>query len=288
MKRNLKTIWRLMATCILFAIIFTATATGENTPWKCPDCGQYNWSNYCSNCAHSAPWIDDESGYSSNSGRYQRSDFSRVGNIVRFGRYEQDNYGPNGMENIEWIVLDVQDGKCLLLSRYGLDVKRYNDRQINTTWENCSLRRWLNEEFLCIAFDSGEQSAIIKSFVDNSYRQGSNIWSTTGGNDTWDQIFLLSCTEAYRYMNAVPDNREYAKPRVAPTVYAKSRGAYTEGGYKTEDGRAAGWWWLRSPGRNQNQAARVARGGWIGYNHVDVNDGCIRPALWVNLGSDIF
>ena len=52
--------------------------------------------------------------------------FRTVGNIVAFGRYEQDNDLTNGPEPIEWIVLDVVDGektKALLLSKYGLDAK---------------------------------------------------------------------------------------------------------------------------------------------------------------------
>ena len=43
-----------------------------------------------------------------------------VGDVLAFGHYEQDNNPDNGPEPIEWIVLDVQDGKALLLSRYGL------------------------------------------------------------------------------------------------------------------------------------------------------------------------
>ena len=41
-----------------------------------------------------------------------------VGDIITFGHYEQDNNLDNGAEPIEWIVLDVQDGKALLLSKY--------------------------------------------------------------------------------------------------------------------------------------------------------------------------
>lgn len=46
---------------------------------------------------------------------------------VTFGRYEQDNNLGNGPEPIEWIVLDSNNGEVLLLSKYGLDVKKYND-----------------------------------------------------------------------------------------------------------------------------------------------------------------
>ena len=52
--------------------------------------------------------------------------FDTIGSIVAFGRYEQDGNEENGPEEIEWVVLDVQDGKVLLLSKYGLEVKPYN------------------------------------------------------------------------------------------------------------------------------------------------------------------
>ena len=40
--------------------------------------------------------------------------FDTIGGIVTFGRYEHDGNEENGPEEIEWIVLDVQDGKVLL------------------------------------------------------------------------------------------------------------------------------------------------------------------------------
>ena len=59
--------------------------------------------------------------------------FDTIGGIVTFGRYEQDGNEENGPEGIEWIVLDVQDGKVLLLSKYGLEVKPYNTEHTEHT-----------------------------------------------------------------------------------------------------------------------------------------------------------
>lgn len=49
-----------------------------------------------------------------------------------------------------------------------------------------------------------------------------------------------------------------------------------------------GWWWLRSPGEDQHSAACVDTDGSLNYNNVNDDDGCVRPALWVNLESGIF
>ena len=80
--------------------------------------------------------------------------------VIVFGRYEQDNDLGNGPEPIEWIVLDTQDGKALLLSKYGLDAVPYNDDNNSAgTWETCTLRTWLNDTFLNAAFTQEEVEA---------------------------------------------------------------------------------------------------------------------------------
>ena len=77
-----------------------------------------------------------------------------------------------------------------------------------------------------------------------------------------------------------------------PTAYAKANGAYTDDDYTvdgavygTVDGEATCWWWLRSPGWDQDLAAGVGSvGGVHSYGHY-VRDGydCVRPALWIDL-----
>ncbi len=101
-------------------------------------------------------------------------------------------------------------------------------------------------------------------------------------------MFLLSCTEANKYFNVTFENSGNTKARVKPTAYAVKRGTLTNSNYKTEEGKAAGWWWLRSPGFKSHGAARVYTAGSL--RHCDVNsvDACVRPAMWVNLDSEIF
>ena len=196
-----------------------------------------------------------------------------MGNIVTFGRYEQDNNQDNGTEEIEWLILDVRDGKCLLLSWYGLDTKPYNTKNTSVTWENCTLREWLNDEFLNAAFTAEEQSAIWLTDVDNRPEQGFSSWKTDGGNNTQDRIFLLSYAEANRYFGT-----EYKKAAwnasVYPTRYAKQNKASMNYG--------VGWWWLRSPGGTQDNAADVYYNGSLLTCAVHDARGCVRPAIWVN------
>ena len=186
-------------------------------------------------------------------------------------------------------MLDVQGEKALLLSRYGLDTMRYNKEKTDVTWETCTLRTWLNGEFLNRAFSADEQKAVLTTNVDNGKSQGYSEWNTSGGNDTQDKVFLLSYAEANRYLGVTRDDRKNTKSRVAPTAYAKKNGAYTfDNSCKTADGEAAGYWWLRSPGYTQYNAAYVITAGSLNYNNVFCDNCVVRPALWIDLGSDIF
>ena len=214
----------------------------------------------------------------------------RVGSTVRFGRYEQDNNPNNGEEPIEWIVLDYDGGnhRVLLRSRFGLDVGQYNAEHRSVTWESCSLRTWLNSDFLNRAFTAEEQSAILTTTVDNSSGQHYRSWQSVGGYDTEDRVFLLSYAEAHRYLEITYDDRLNTSARVSPTDYALAQGAYTSPGNRTSEGVSAGWWWLRSPGFNQDNGAIVSSGGSLSYHNVNDDNGMICPVLWLDLESGVF
>ncbi len=210
-----------------------------------------------------------------------------AGNHVTFGHYPQTS-GGNDSTEIEWLVLARDGNKALLISRYGLDAKPYNEEYVDITWEKCTLRTWLNGAFLNKAFTAQEQTGIVLSSVDNSSTQGYSKWSTGGGNNSQDKVFLLSYAEANKYFGVTNESSSNTKTRVAPTAYAIKQGANTSSRNKTVDGIDAGWWWLRSPGLIQSYAALVYYYGSLYSNDVNYFSGCVRPALWINLESDIF
>lgn len=200
---------------------------------------------------------------------------ARVGDYVFFGAYEQDNNTANGKENIEWLVLKVKDGKALVISKYALDCKPYNTSDTDVTWENCTLRRWLNNDFINAAFSAEEKSMIptVTVSADNN-----PDYSTNPGNATQDQVFLLSVTEANNYFNS--DSARQCEL----TDFAVANGAYVNSNDDNYNCR----WWLRSPGLYQNTAASVISNGVVGdYGYyVDDDDyGAVRPALWIDLAS---
>ena len=72
-----------------------------------------------------------------------------------FGNYPQGAHGE--IQPIGWRVLAVKNGKALVISEKLLDYVRYNEIGASVTWENCTLRQWMNNDFLNKSFSSTEQ-----------------------------------------------------------------------------------------------------------------------------------
>ena len=183
---------------------------------------------------------------------------------VFFGNYPQQ--GDNA-EPIEWLVLAEKDGQALLLSRAALASLPWHNAHDAVTWDKSDLRAWLNGEFLQAAFTENEREAILTSELDNGDDYG---YGTPVGENTRDRVFLLSVNEMQKYL---PENLR----TVAPTRYAISQGAYTNGA-----GQCA--WWLRSPGMTPTSPAYLASAGALGSRAHEVDETIIgvRPAMWVS------
>lgn len=202
---------------------------------------------------------------------------ANVGDTFIFGAYEQDNDLSNGAESIEWRVLAKEDNKVFLISEYALDCKRYNMSYEDVTWETCSLREWLNGDFLNAAFTANEQAYIADTLVSADKNP---MYSTNPGNATTDKIFLLSISDVGTYFQT------YEDAKCVPTAFAVANGAYTSSN-KAKGGAATCWWWLRSPGDSRYSAAYVRNAGAVGLTGYSVSSvhGSVRPAIWVNLDS---
>ena len=184
---------------------------------------------------------------------------------------DRDNDSSNGTEAIEWLVLDVTDDKILVISRYGLDCQPYNKTLESVTWETCTLRKWLNEDFLNAAFTEEERAIIptVTIFTDKNPE-----YSTNPGNATQDKIFLLSITEADKYFSS--DSIRQCEP----TDYAVKNGAS-----KIDSTNC--FWWLRSPGNSPVSASIIYVIGTVdmyGFN-VNYDFFAVRPALWIDLNA---
>ena len=195
----------------------------------------------------------------------------KIGDVIKFGEYEQDNNTTNGKEEIEWIVLEIKDGKALVVSKYALDCKPYNTSATEVTWEICTLRKWLNNDFINEAFSTYENNMIPTVMVSADKNPK---YDTNQGNATQDKVFLLSIQEAKQYFI------NFDERRCKPSETVKSNGVYVG-----DTGDC--FWWLRSSGIIQFNATGVDSTGRVNESGINVisDFSGVRPALWINLNS---
>ena len=200
----------------------------------------------------------------------------KVGDIITFGKYIQ-NYDP---EPIEWYVLDIMQGKALIISKYGLDMKPYHDRDADTNWEGSTIRWWLNGEFYHDSFTAQEKKLIIQSTIENKKRELFGI--INDGDYTQDYVFLLSADESTYYFSETSDKRTRKVGETKATPWAVKNGAKIHkvpllNSYYSK-------WWLRTPGKYGNDCAAYfdftteRNGQLVSFQHT-----AVRPALWLLL-----
>ncbi len=182
-----------------------------------------------------------------------------VGDYVLYGTYEQDNNLENGKEPLEWIVLDKYENSYLLITAEVIDEVCYNDEWDVTSWQSCSLRSWLNEEFIEEAFTEAQTSQI-------SYTEHTDV----DGNYTSDQVFILSPWELENYFSSNSDRTAGA------TDYAEARGVY-------EYSNGNCWYWAAEEGADPHYARYVnCEGAILEYGMLVFNNSFgVRPAMWV-------
>ena len=172
----------------------------------------------------------------------------QVGDVIKFGSYEQDGDILNGKEPIEWRVLEVEGDRAYVVSQKALDARAFNeDADDGNDWDSSDLKAWLEEDFASQAFTDDEMNEI-------------------DGAPT-----LLSADEAWDYFGVYG----ICKP---------TQQALINDAYRDEDNGACVWW-LRSSGADSDFAALVDADGYVdsdGY-YVDCSDVAVRPALWINL-----
>lgn len=205
-----------------------------------------------------------------------------IGKVVLFGSYEQDNVEDNGKEAIKWYVLDMDEEKILLLAVDLLDSVPYHETQSSVTWETCTLRQWMNDDFYNSAFTEEEKNLILTSKLVNEMNGKDK---TPGGNDTDDKVFSLSSGEASKYFGYKSvaaggfwDTKDKERSTAKVTAYALAKNAelsVNDEGY--------GRWWLRSPGMESTYAVCTLNGNTVCENGGDVNatNKAVRPAVWV-------
>lgn len=125
--------------------------------------------------------------------------------------------------------------------KYALSAQPYNTAQEEVTWETCTLRQWLNDDFLNAAFTEEEQARLVTALVTADEKpNNSSGQAINQGSATYDRVYLLSYPEAEKYF---PSEESWS---CFPTKYAIAMNVYR---YKPDAGyRRSGAtdWWLRT------------------------------------------
>lgn len=166
----------------------------------------------------------------------------------------------------------------MLVAQYSVCSREYAPQKPFVSWEDSSIRKWLNSSFYDDTFTNIEKKAILVTDVDNSTSQATgakdttNKWKAKGGNKTQDRIYLLSYIEAKKYF---PDLK------CTESAGGESKKWWTRcsGSPKSFSGTLALAVDERCVGRSNGS---TAYGQWADQKFL------IRPALWVDLYSDYF
>lgn len=162
---------------------------------------------------------------------------SSVKDTVKLGKYD-------------WLILEMDNDKALLMKKTSITGIPYNDSLNEVTWEESSLRKWLNSDYITDNFSAEEQENILLTDVEN---KANPLSGTEAGRNTGDYIFILSIEEALKYKDIMPESDHNI--------------------------------WLRSPGNSLNKAAFITSDKIIMENgyEVDSDKLAIRPVLWFSL-----
>lgn len=167
-----------------------------------------------------------------------------AGDVVTFGSYRG--------RDVKWVVLSSEEGRAVLVSQYLLpcDVvdRMYNDVNKDVSWEDCSLRRWLNEVLCRELFNEQEIGVVV-------------------GDSNGDLLSLLSVEDTRGFLGSFPNG-----------LAASYEGSFV-------NAPVFGAWWLRSTGNNPACAMYVDGNGSVVENGMAVNYTFgIRPVVVVETG----
>ncbi len=178
----------------------------------------------------------------------------KAGDMIVMGTYEQSE--PN--EPIEWHVLEVfPDQTAVLLSKYILECKPFDDNAV--TWEDSTLRNWLNNDFLYNAFTEQQREALL------AY-DGDFVFIPTL-EDMTNSSFGFSANE-----------EEYNQTRSAyGTSYAVSQGLW-----QNKDGNNKSSYYTRTK-YSEKALCQVRSDGRIGFASYDRDNVGVRPLVYIDL-----
>lgn len=174
---------------------------------------------------------------------------------------------------------------CCFFQKKGIDCQPYHVTDCPITWKNCSLRQWLNNDFLNKTFSSQEQILLAPLVLAND---NNPVFGTFAGGETKDKVFLPDFSQIETYLSRGSNKSGSSKPgmrwynfsdasllKSEATDYAKKQGA------AINNQTNLGSYWLRLPGNDENFAGYVCFDGSICLHGQTVTskDCMVRPVI---------
>ncbi len=222
-----------------------------------------------------------------------------LGKTISMGTLEQDGNEENGPEPVEWRVLEVKEGKALLISNSVLAFRKYHPHQMNhLQWENSEMRTWLNSEFLGTVFTDAESARIPATSLGTKDCVRSRFYPEEFSHlrETSDRIFLIDRDDALIYFRDSEDRKadvtKTAEEELLAAVGPEEREEFDTG--------RTGWFLRYHPETTDSSFIPGTPGQVLEYMtpywvaDVDCNGDIgmvgdaskttgVRPALWVTL-----
>ena len=306
----------------------TTTPSGLKTTWSCVWFGSYpseevvdgSWAAVDAYALREGDVIRDDKLYKSlTEAEWQKDDTVMLDGVSYLRVQSEDISAPESSREqhykweknhpwhffrispIRWRVLDIAEGKMLLLADRMPDSMPFHAADEEVTWGDSTLRSWLNgydasanlqgvdytgKGFLDQAFLPEEREAILTTHCDNPANKD---YGTSSGKDTEDAVFLLSNAEVFEGPDAGKygffPGRDYDDPakRFTSTVYAKCRGAWWS---PVEEYAGNSFWFMRTSGYTPRSVTYICDFGFI-YSKgtlVTCSDAGVLPAMWIDPG----
>ena len=206
---------------------------------------------------------------------------TEVGETFLLGATEQDNNLENGIEPIEWVVLDKTESKIFVVSKKvleyltfskwesmsGADGVMYMEPQNYFTWklERNQQRAWLLNELYENGFTENEKLVILQthnespSWRDYDPEEGSN-----------DYLYIPSKEDVENYMS------DLSVRQAKMTVYVAEKAKKF-----IDDSNYIGWS-LRTEGTSPKYSKQITANGEISEMYTNVANG-VRPVMWLDI-----
>lgn len=171
--------------------------------------------------------------------------------LINLNVGDEIDFGTNNGRKIKWKILRMQDRRALMITNNAVCEMPYHQSGLQITWKDCTLRKWLNNDFINCSFTEAEKNRILPSVLNND---NNPKYKTLGGSPTTDKIFLLSVNEA----------KDLFVNNLARAIFSD--------------------WWLRTPGDLPHRVVYVVYGGSINIRGGNSSlKGGVRPAMWIKL-----